>query len=114
LGKDAYSVHLPVNIKVTLAIKKGVRYCFYSCQMGMFRSDLGPGSLTRKVESYFKKCELNIAACLLKARAGEPEKRPLLATALKQHSFVGNGHETNSETTFAARQHILIRIDGRC
>jgi hypothetical protein len=34
-------------------------------------------------------------AYLLKARTVEPEKQLLLVMALKQHSFLGNGRETD-------------------
>jgi hypothetical protein len=43
------------------------------------------------------------AAYLLQARSVEPEKQALLAKALKQHSFLGNGRETNNGATSVAR-----------
>jgi hypothetical protein len=36
---------------------------------------------------------------LLKERTVEPEKQPLLANALKQHSFLGNDNETNEKNS---------------
>jgi hypothetical protein len=51
----------------------------------------------------------SVVAYLLKTRSGEPEKQPLLWSG----SFLGNGHETKSETMFGATQHILISKNRR-
>jgi hypothetical protein len=48
----------------------------------------------------------NNMSYLLKARIVEPEEEPLLAT---QHSFLGNGRETNNGTTSVAEQQTLYR-----
>jgi hypothetical protein len=51
--------------------------------------------------------EITYCGILLKARIVEVEKQSLLAMALKQHSFLGSGHEKDNGMMSFARQQIL-------
>jgi hypothetical protein len=50
---------------------------------------------------------LHSVAYSLKVSNVEPEKQPLLANGSEQHSFLGNGRETDNGTTSVAREQIL-------